>query len=187
VQDTASEFVLRVVNSAGWVGKRDQLVLDGGIKGDAPEQGCTGVNEVLDKRALTQCVDLHITANSLRRWEPHATGAPTRGIVGTQQGWLHWDQLLEARRAIAHAVGEPPEIIDGIVKTFVEVRAARGIGANGSLHGTEKAPCTWKRNRHGAQLAQEPVPRVQGQAFLAGVNGVQEGREALLAPWRQFP
>jgi hypothetical protein len=106
--------------------------------------------------------------------------------VGTQQGGLHWDQLLEARRAIAQAVGEPPEILDGIMKTFVEAQATRGFGANGSLHGTGEALCTRKRNRHGAQLAQEPVLRVQGQAFLAGVNGVQDGREALLAPWRQF-
>jgi hypothetical protein len=133
-----------------------------------------------------QCVDLHGTGNSLRRWEPYVPSAPTGSIVGTQQGGLYGDQLLEARRAIAHAVGEPPEISDGIVKTFVEAQATQGIGANGSLHGAEEAPCTWKRNRHGAQLAQEPVRRVQGQAFLAGVNGVQEGREALLAPWRQF-
>jgi hypothetical protein len=68
VQDTASEFELRVVNSVGWVGKGDQLVLDGGIKGDAPEQGYTGVNGVLDKSALTQHVDFHITTNGLRRW-----------------------------------------------------------------------------------------------------------------------
>jgi hypothetical protein len=87
---------------------------------------------------------------------------------------------------MTHAVGEPPEILDGIVKTFVKAQATRGMGANGSLHGAEEAPCTGKRNRHGAQLAQEPVPCVQGQAFLAGVNGVQEGREALLAPRRQF-
>jgi hypothetical protein len=74
---------------------------------------------VLDKSALTQRVDFHITANGLRRWEPYAPSAPTgRGIVGTQQGGLRWDQLLEARRAIAQAVGEPPEIIDGIVKTL---------------------------------------------------------------------
>ena len=106
--------------------------------------------------------------------------------MGTQQGGLRGDQLLESRRAIAHAVGEPPEVLDGIVKTSVKAQATRGMGANGSLHGAEEAPCPGKRNRHGAQLAQEPVPRAQGQAFLAGVNGVQEGREALLAPWGQF-
>jgi hypothetical protein len=48
-----------------------------GIKGDVPEQGCMGVNGVLDKSALTQSVDLHITANGLRQWEPHATGTST--------------------------------------------------------------------------------------------------------------
>jgi hypothetical protein len=37
VQDTASKIELRVVNSAGWVCKRNQLVLDGRIKEDAPE------------------------------------------------------------------------------------------------------------------------------------------------------
>jgi hypothetical protein len=119
VQDTASQFELRVVNSAGWVCRRDQPVLDGGVEWDAPEQGCVGVDGVLDKGTLTQRVDFHVTGNGLRRWEPYAPSAPTGSIVGTQQGGLHGDQLLEARRVIAHAVGEPPEFSDGIVKTFV--------------------------------------------------------------------
>ena len=124
-------------------------------KGTRQSQGSAG-----QERPDARC-GLHIAANGLRRWEPHAAGTSTRGIVGPQQCWLQWDQLLEARRAITHAVGEPPESVDGIVQTLVKAQAARGFGANGSLHGAEKALCTQKRNRHGAQLTQELVQRVQ--------------------------
>jgi hypothetical protein len=38
-----------------------------GIKGDVPEQGCMGVNGVLDKSALMQSVDLEAMGTT-RHW-----------------------------------------------------------------------------------------------------------------------
>jgi hypothetical protein len=113
VQDASRELKFGVYNSAGWVCKGNQLVLDGGIKGDMPEQGCVGVQGALDDMALLHGVDLHVAANGPWQGEPHAAGTSTEDIMGPQQCWLGWDQLLKSCRVIAHAVREPLKSLMG--------------------------------------------------------------------------
>jgi hypothetical protein len=117
--------------------------------------------------------------------QPDPTHTTTGGISGAHKGWGFRDDFGNAGRAVGDILGQPTEVINGILELGVEIDTVRGR-SEALLQPRETTKTARDGNDHATKLTHQLMEVLLGAGFAGAWEGRQHVVKTLDAVRRKF-
>ena len=151
VEETSGELQVAVCDRAGRVVGRDDLSLQVWRPLRAPQNRC-----VAGRQARGESWG----------WKPDSTGSGLGCVVAAVGLGSQGDNFLDSGGPTGNLVGQPLEIVEGVMDALTEVDSLTYSCLQCLLKSTEETSRAWESERHGAELAKKFMPLLGGHSTL---------------------